>query len=100
MISMRLDDELDHDAIAAKLGITVPAARQRDSRAVRRVAEARALLTRMNEHGINGLEQDVIALPVAGRRFRGDRESVQASPRACRAVDQAGGRGPRPVTKG
>ncbi len=62
VISMRLDDKLDHDAIAARLGITVPAARQRYSRAVRRVAEARALLTRMNELGINGLQQDVIAL--------------------------------------
>jgi RNA polymerase sigma factor (sigma-70 family) len=67
VISMRLDDGLEHEAIAAKLGITLPAARQRYCRALHRVALARNLLTLMSEHGINGLQQDAIGLS----RFQG-----------------------------
>ncbi len=56
-----------HEEIAAELGIAAAAARQRYSRAVRRVGEALRLLERMARLGWGGLRQDVVGV----HRFQG-----------------------------
>jgi RNA polymerase sigma factor (sigma-70 family) len=67
VIIRHLFEGRDHDEIAAELGIAVVAARQRYSRAVRRVGAALGLLERMTGLGWGGLRQDVIGL----HRFQG-----------------------------
>jgi RNA polymerase sigma-70 factor (ECF subfamily) len=67
VIALHLDEGRSHDEIAAELGITPAAARQRFSRALRRVGEATQLLELMTRRGWSGLQQDVIGL----HRFQG-----------------------------
>ena len=62
VIALHLDEGRSHDEIAAELGITPAAARQRFSRALRRVGEATQLLELMTGRGWSGLQQDVIGL--------------------------------------
>jgi RNA polymerase sigma-70 factor (ECF subfamily) len=67
VIVMHLNEGRSHDEIAAELGITTTAARQRFSRALRRVGEATQLLEWMTQRGWSSLQQDVIGL----HRFQG-----------------------------
>jgi RNA polymerase sigma-70 factor (ECF subfamily) len=69
VIALHLDEGRSHDEIATALGITAAAARQRFSRALRRVGAATQLLERMTRRGWSGLQQDVIGL----HRFQGAR---------------------------
>jgi RNA polymerase sigma-70 factor, ECF subfamily len=62
VISMHLFQSRSHDEIAAELGVSTAAARQRYCRAIRRVGEAMQLLELMTRHGIDGTRQDVIGL--------------------------------------
>jgi RNA polymerase sigma-70 factor (ECF subfamily) len=62
VITLHLDEGRSHDEIAAALGITPAAARQRFSRALRRVGQATQLLDLMTRRGWSGLQQDVIGL--------------------------------------
>jgi RNA polymerase sigma factor (sigma-70 family) len=67
VIKRHLFEGRSHDEIAAEWGISVPAARQRYCRAVRRVGAALQLLERMSQRGIRGPQQEVIGL----HRFQG-----------------------------
>src|SRR5262245_3973924 len=67
VISRHLYEGRGHDEIAAELNIAAAAARQRFSRAVRRVGEALRLLERMNGLGWGALRQDVVGM----HRFQG-----------------------------
>jgi RNA polymerase sigma-70 factor (ECF subfamily) len=67
VLALHLDQGRTHDEIAAALGITATAARQRFSRALRRVGEATQLLEWMTRRGWSGLQQDVVGL----HRFQG-----------------------------
>jgi RNA polymerase sigma factor (sigma-70 family) len=67
VISLHLFEGRGHDEIAAELGISAAAARQRYCRAVRRVAGALRLLERMTRLGWGALRQDVVGV----HRFRG-----------------------------
>ena len=66
LITMRLHEELSYAEIGARLDITEVTARQRYSRAIRQVREARTLLALMSQRGLSALQQDVIGL----HRFR------------------------------
>jgi RNA polymerase sigma-70 factor, ECF subfamily len=76
VISQHLFEGRSHDEIAAELGVTPAAVRQRYCRAIRRVGEAVQLLEVMTRLGMSNLQQDVIGV----HRFQG------ADPRqiACR----------------
>jgi RNA polymerase sigma factor (sigma-70 family) len=67
VISRHLFEGRGHDEIAAELNIAAAAARQRFSRAVRRVGEALRLLERMTQRGWGALRQDVVGI----HRFQG-----------------------------
>jgi RNA polymerase sigma-70 factor (ECF subfamily) len=67
VITMRLSEALSYDEIAANLGLTAAAARQRYRRAVRRVGEALKLSETMSRQGTIGLQQDVVGI----HRFQG-----------------------------
>ncbi len=62
VLALHLDEGRSHEEIAAALGITPAAARQRFSRALRRVGEAAQLLELMTGRGWSSLQQDVIGL--------------------------------------
>lgn len=67
VIALRLFEGRSYEEIASRLGVEPAAARQRFSRAVRRVGEAMGLIERMTFRGLSQLQQDVIGL----HRFRG-----------------------------
>ncbi len=62
LISKHLFEGRSHEEIAAESGIMVATARERYSRAVRKLSEAVILLERLNQRGIQGAEQDAIGL--------------------------------------
>jgi RNA polymerase sigma-70 factor (ECF subfamily) len=67
LISKHLYEAKSHDEIAEELGIGAAAARQRYSRAVRRIGQAMQLLELLTRHGLDRTQQDVIGL----HRFQG-----------------------------
>ena len=67
IIARHLDEGRSHEDIAAELGVAVATARQRYSRAVRRIGEALHLLELMTRRGWDGPRQDAVGL----HRFQG-----------------------------
>jgi hypothetical protein len=62
LVAQHLFEGRSHDDIAAELGVTGATARQRYSRAIRRLSEAVSLLDELNRRGIHGAQEDAIGL--------------------------------------